>query len=126
MRVYAPPSKNHPWRQSTRMTFAAARAAEKAKKRICGLCAHIGEGHEPGCPTLKKEEYLMANEEAPEGSVYVCFACGKRSRDRYGSKKIDYGWDVSCMMNCNLVLENLLVIEGGRVVRIKEPEKIGD
>ena len=48
----------------------------------------------------------MANEIAPEGQVYVCGACGKRSRDRYGSARIDYGWDESCMLNSVLCYDD--------------------
>lgn len=45
------------------------------------------------------------NEVAPEGQIYVCAACGKRSKDKYGDQKIDRGWDVSCMLNCVLCYE---------------------
>lgn len=41
----------------------------------------------------------MANEIAPEGQVFVCGACGKRSHDRFGNQQLDYGWDESCMLN---------------------------
>lgn len=57
------------------------------------------------------------NKEAQEGQVFVCPACGKRSKDRYGEKKIDHGWDVSCMMHAVLCDEKSLVIEDGRVVK---------
>ena len=62
----------------------------------------------------------MANAEAPEGYVYVCGACGKRSQDRYGNKKISHGWDESCMMHSFLVRKDLLVVENGLVVRVKD------
>lgn len=39
------------------------------------------------------------NHIAPEGQIWVCAACGKRSRDRYGEQRIDSGWDESCMLN---------------------------
>lgn len=42
------------------------------------------------------------NRFAPEGEVFVCSACGKRSGDRYGSLAIDHGWDESCMLNAVL------------------------
>ena len=58
----------------------------------------------------------MPNEVAPEGKVFVCVACGKRSRDRYGEQKIDFWWDESCMLNCTLVDEADLIIRNGRVV----------
>lgn len=64
----------------------------------------------------------MANEKAPEGFVYVCVACGKRSKDRYGDLKIDRGWDESCMLNCELFREDQLVIKGGLVVEVKKVE----
>jgi len=44
----------------------------------------------------------MSNEIAPEGYVFRCQACGKRSRDKYGLDKIDYGYDESCMLNSAL------------------------
>jgi len=51
----------------------------------------------------------MPNEVAPKGKVYVCAACGKRSRDRYGYQKIDWAWDESCMMHAVLVDERELL-----------------
>jgi hypothetical protein len=47
------------------------------------------------------------DETAKPGTVFVCGACGKRSRTRYGldGAAIDKGWDVSCMMNAILVDE---------------------
>ena len=59
------------------------------------------------------------NEVASEGQVFVCGACGKRSRDRYGDQKIDWGWDVSCMMHAILVYENSIEMVNGRVVKAK-------
>jgi transposase-like protein len=44
----------------------------------------------------------MTNVEAPAGQVFVCSACGKRSKDRYGYRAIDAGWDESCMLNAVL------------------------
>lgn len=41
----------------------------------------------------------MANEVAGDGEIFVCTACGKRSKDRYGDQAIDRGWDESCMLN---------------------------
>lgn len=45
------------------------------------------------------------NRLANDGYVFVCSACGKRSRDRYGNKPISRGWDESCALNCVLVRE---------------------
>lgn len=58
---------------------------------------------------------------APTGQVWVCGACGKRSRTRYGfvddgtlrggdylpdgSRVADSGWDESCMLNASLVAD---------------------
>jgi hypothetical protein len=36
---------------------------------------------------------------APEGKVWVCGACGKRTKDRYGEEG---GWDEACMLNAVL------------------------
>lgn len=57
---------------------------------------------------------------APDGQVFVCGACGKRSRDRYGNLKINFGWDESCMLNCILCYEDKLVIENGRVTKVED------
>ena len=59
---------------------------------------------------------------AGEGQVFVCLACGKRSKDRYGDQKIDRGWDVSCMLNCALFDESRLVIQNGRVIRVLDDD----
>lgn len=53
-------------------------------------------------------------------AVWVCLACGKRSRDRYGEDRIDRGWDESCMLNSALVYSDSLVMSCGRVIRIEE------
>lgn len=47
------------------------------------------------------------NAGAPEGQVWVCGACGKRSRSRYGldGMAIDRGRDESCMLNAVLCFE---------------------
>lgn len=62
----------------------------------------------------------MSNRIADEGQVFVCMMCGKRSRDRYGNRRIDRGWDESCMLNAVLCYENKLVIENSRVVRVEK------
>lgn len=40
---------------------------------------------------------------APTGAIWVCGACGKTSKDRYGDP--DSSWDESCMMNSVLCHE---------------------
>jgi len=40
---------------------------------------------------------------APPGSVWVCQACGKYSKDRFGDDPVkSRGWDASCMLNSAL------------------------
>lgn len=47
----------------------------------------------------------MPNEIAKPGTIFVCRACGKTSRDRYGDQAISAGWDESCMSNAVLCHE---------------------
>jgi hypothetical protein len=57
---------------------------------------------------MKKDDGVTL---APKGYIWVCQACGKRARSRYGfdennkSTAIDYGWDESCMMHAQLCEE---------------------
>ena len=62
---------------------------------------------------------------APEGMVFVCGACGKRSKDIYGNQAISRGWDESCALNCNLYAEKDLLLdkEGLRVIAIDLTEQ---
>lgn len=54
--------------------------------------------------------------DAPAGAIWVCGACGKTARDRYGSD--NPRWDVSCALNAILCDEATLVRnEDGRVVK---------
>lgn len=69
---------------------------------------------------MMKQQTETGNKVAPKGYVFVCLACGKRSRDRYGDKAINHGWDVSCVLNCDMFKEESLVLnEHGRVTEIK-------
>ena len=45
---------------------------------------------------------------APPGTIYVCVACGKTTRDTYNGPR---GWDASCLLNALLCHDN---VEGGR------------
>jgi hypothetical protein len=59
---------------------------------------------------MSPSETEVGNKKAPEGHVYVCGACGKVSRWRYGfddknRNDATPGWDESCAMNCSLVRE---------------------
>jgi len=76
-------------------------------------------------------------EPATEGKMWVCTACGKTSRTRYGflangervfpttmmrsGKRVSMmGWDESCMMNAVLYSDTQLVCnESGRVTEVK-------
>lgn len=60
------------------------------------------------------------NAVAPEGQVWVCTACGKRSKDIFGKEKIDRGWDESCMLHALLCYEDKLVIIDGRVQQVQK------
>ena len=43
---------------------------------------------------------------APEGYLWVCVACGKTAKDRYGIEGTkSAGWDASCMLNSVLAKE---------------------
>jgi hypothetical protein len=57
---------------------------------------------------------------APEGKIWVCCACGKTSRDKYGDPGTS--WDAACVLNSQLFDEDKLVYadDGKRVVRVKE------
>lgn len=55
---------------------------------------------------------------APEGQIWVCLACGKTEKDRYGTKD---GWDESCMLNSALAYEDKVIrYESGRVKELIE------
>lgn len=45
-----------------------------------------------------------SNVVATENQVWVCGACGKLSKDKYGNQAISYGWDESCYMHAVLCL----------------------
>ena len=46
---------------------------------------------------------------APEGAIWVCTACGKRSKDLYGDR--GSWWDESCMMHAILCEEASIAID---------------
>jgi hypothetical protein len=52
-----------------------------------------------------KETGDYGNRRADEGYVFICAACGKKSRDMYGNEPISYGWDESCALNCVIAKE---------------------
>ena len=60
---------------------------------------------------------------APEGKIWICLACGKTAKNKYGPPDCMKGWDASCVMNSALVDEKYVVYgEDGRVKEIKEAE----
>lgn len=70
---------------------------------------------------MEPSKYESSNKSAPEGQVYVCSACGKRSKDRYGNERISPGWDISCFAHAVLCYENLIIIgEDGLVTKVPQ------
>jgi hypothetical protein len=66
---------------------------------------------------------------APEGHIWVCLACGKTSKTRYGFDEKNRtvsmrGWDASCVLNSRLIPEDKIVERNqyGRVTRIDAQE----
>lgn len=57
---------------------------------------------------------------APPDKIWVCLACGKVSKDKFGGETLSsFGWDVSCMLNSDLFdMDCLVYDEHGRVVAI--------
>lgn len=60
---------------------------------------------------------------APEGKLWVCHACGKTAKDRYGEEG---GWDESCMLNSGLYdVAKLIFHNSGRLVaRIRDVDEV--
>lgn len=68
----------------------------------------------------------MPNIVAPPGQVFVCSACGKRSRDLYGNQSLTGEWDASCMLNAYLCKENALTLdEHGCVTNVADGGNLG-
>lgn len=61
---------------------------------------------------------------AKPGTIWVCGACGKTSRDRYWGDELSPSWDESCFLNAMLCDEASLVRQGGvgRVVKANPVE----
>lgn len=57
------------------------------------------------------------NEVAGTGEVFVCVACGRRSKDRAGHMRLNTHWDESCETHAVRVYEKSIVLEDGLVVR---------
>jgi hypothetical protein len=60
---------------------------------------------------------MSQNRFAPEGTIWVCAACGKTSTDEYGLEgKASYGWDESCTLNAVLCHSDKRPDENGRLL----------
>src|SRR5689334_19239416 len=67
-------------------------------------------------PPSPRDRTTMADNIAPPGKLWVCCACGKTTRDKYGNEG---RWDESCMLNSILSDESHLVRgANGRVTEI--------
>ena len=60
----------------------------------------------------------MSSEYVHDGKTWVCTACGKTSKDRYGDIETTRGWDASCFVNSHLVDDTLII--RGEDSRVKE------
>lgn len=58
----------------------------------------------------------MGNIVAEPGQIFVCSACGKRSKDLYGNQSLSHYWDVSCVLNAVLCKEDHLTIDDHGIV----------
>lgn len=54
----------------------------------------------------------------PRATVWVCSACGKRSRDRIGNNRISRGWDAACYIHAVLCWEDSLRFAPGDTERV--------
>jgi len=55
----------------------------------------------------------MSERIAPTGTIWVCGACGKTAKDRYGDT--GSSWDESCMLNAVLCHEHKKFDDRGRL-----------
>jgi hypothetical protein len=74
---------------------------------------------------LVKKEMKMdgSNRQAPDGKIWVCMACGKISKNKYGTDPYrSHGWDESCFVNSELYDESRLVFDDDKryVIKIKD------
>lgn len=66
-----------------------------------------------------EEDSTTTDDLAPVGQVYMCMACGKRSKSRVAGT-VDEGWDISCTLRAVLCEESSLVLgDNGRVRQAK-------
>jgi hypothetical protein len=58
----------------------------------------------------------VTDETAPEGTIFVCAACGRTNKTRYG-----FG-DSACSLHVVLCVESSLVFEDGLVIKAEAVE----
>jgi hypothetical protein len=58
---------------------------------------------------------------APEGQIWVCGACGKTSKDRYGDR--NSSWDESCALNAVLCYADKRFTKQGMLCWIAVPSE---
>ena len=80
---------------------------ELVKCSSCGaVSVNGGTLHCHSCFIEQRRESIQTRNEvlddpvAPEGKIWLCYACGKRTKDRYGEEG---GWDEACMLNSGLI-----------------------
>jgi len=65
----------------------------------------------------------MSDVKAPKDCLFVCCACGKTSKNLYGSGERASGWDASCVLNARLFKKSDLEYgNDNRVNKINGPE----
>lgn len=83
--------------QQEEAKFDRATAAKLAEKIDLLLAEHEDEQQQEMRTTADQ-----FNPQAPEGQIWECQACGRRSRNKYNSTE-GCNWDESCMLNSVLV-----------------------
>lgn len=75
----------------------------------CGGCGKIfevpdaDEGRCRGCLRIILPKRNVVGERGDQ--IFLCQACGRRSKDQHGLQPIDPGWDESCILSAVLVWE---------------------
>jgi len=67
----------------------------------------------------RDDDEEVGDRTAADDEVFVCLACGKTSRTKYGfDGTADPGWDESCMLNCQKFKKDQVVYQGRKLRRI--------
>ena len=72
---------------------------------------------------MAEKSKVMLDGLAPMGTIFVCSACGRRSRSRYGTVDADSGWDESCSTHAHLWDEAGMEVTNGRVTKATASKK---